>query len=85
MEVLNFVDGEFQKTAQVLENVAPGTGEVFGTIPRSGSKEVEKAMAAAKRAFPVWSNSSAVERAACLDRLADAVREHASVLAKHEA
>ncbi len=85
MEVLNFVDGEFQKTAQVLENVAPGTGEVFGTIPRSGSKEVEQAMAAAKRAFPVWSNSPAAERAACLNRLADAVRDHASVLAKYEA
>ena len=44
MEVLNFVDGAFQTTAQVLENVAPGSGEKFGTIPRSGTAEVDKAL-----------------------------------------
>ena len=85
MEVLNFVDGAFQKTAQVLENVTPSTGEVFGTIPRSGAVEVDQAMAAAKRAFPAWSKTSAAERAACLERLADAVRDHAAMLAKEEA
>lgn len=85
MEVLNFVDGAFQKTAQVLENVTPSTGEVFGTIPRSGALEVDQAMAAAKRAFPAWSKTSAADRAACLERLADAVRNHAAMLAKEEA
>ena len=85
MQVLNFVDGAFQNTPQVLENVTPGTGQVFGTIPRSGSAEVEQVMAAAKRAFPSWSKTPAAERAACLERLADAVRDHADMLAKEEA
>ena len=85
MQVLNFVDGAFQNTPQVLENVTPSTGEVFGTIPRSGAAEVDKAMAAAKRAFPAWSKTPVAERAACLERLADAVRDHADVLAKEEA
>ena len=85
MQVLNFVDGAFQNTPQVLENVTPGTGQVFGTIPRSGSAEVEQAMAAAKRAFPSWSKTPVAERAACLERLADAVRDHADMLAKEEA
>ena len=85
MQVLNFVDGVFQNTPQVLENVTPSTGEVFGTIPRSGAAEVDQAMAAAKRAFPAWSKTPVAERAACLERLADAVRDHADVLAKEEA
>ena len=85
MQVLNFVDGAFQNTPQVLENVTPSTGEVFGTIPRSGAAEVDQAMAAAKRAFPAWSKTPVAERAACLERLADAVRDHADVLAKEEA
>ena len=85
MQVLNFVDGAFQNTPQVLENVTPSTGEVFGTIPRSGTAEVDEAMAAAKRAFPAWSKTPVAERAACLERLADAVRDHADVLAKEEA
>ena len=85
MQVLNFVDGAFQNTPQVLENVTPSTGEVFGTIPRSGAAEVDQAMAAAKRAFPAWSKTPVAERAACLERLADAVQDHADVLAKEEA
>jgi len=85
MQVLNFVDGAFQNTPQVLENVTPSSGEIFGTIPRSGAVEVDQAMAAAKRAFPAWSKTPAAERAACLERLADAVRDHAAMLAKEEA
>ncbi|MGB0179386.1 MAG: aldehyde dehydrogenase [Flavobacteriales bacterium] len=85
MQVLNFVDGAFQNTPQVLENVTPSTGEVFGTIPRSGAAEVDQAMAAAKRAFPAWAKTPVAERAACLERLADAVRDHADMLAKEEA
>ncbi|HBS19214.1 MAG TPA: 2-hydroxymuconic semialdehyde dehydrogenase [Flavobacteriales bacterium] len=65
--------------------MTPGTGQVFGTIPRSGSAEVEQVMAAAKRAFPSWSKTPVAERAACLERLADAVRDHADMLAKEEA
>ena len=72
-------------TPQILENVTPGTGQVFGTIPRSGAAEVDQAMAAAKRAFPSWSKTPVAERAACLERLADAVRDHADMLAKEEA
>ncbi|MGB2423427.1 MAG: aldehyde dehydrogenase family protein, partial [Flavobacteriales bacterium] len=79
MEVRNFVDGALETTASVLENVAPGSGEVYGTLPRSGAAEVDRAMAAAKRAFPSWSSTPAAERAACLDRLADAVRDHAAM------
>ena len=85
MQVLNFVDGAFQNTPQILENVTPGTGQVCGTIPRSGAAEVDQAMAAAKRAFPSWSKTPVAERAACLERLADAVRDHADMLAKEEA
>ena len=85
MQVLNFVDGAFQNTPQVLENVTPSTGEVFGTIPRSGAAEVNQAMAAAKRAFLAWAKTPVAERAACLERLADAVRDHADMLAKEEA
>ena len=39
MQVLNFVNGAFEKASQTLDNVSPGTGEVYGTIPRSGSEE----------------------------------------------
>ena len=85
MEVRNFVDGALQTTAEVLDNVAPGTGRVYGTLPRSGKAEVDVAMAAAKRAFPTWSLMPVAERAACLGRLADAIHANAEMLAEAEA
>lgn len=85
LEVRNFVDGAFETTPKVLENVAPGSGVVYGTIPRSGEAEVARAMLAAKRAFPAWSQTPAAERAACLERLADAVQANAQLLAEAEA
>ncbi|HAH99951.1 MAG TPA: 2-hydroxymuconic semialdehyde dehydrogenase [Flavobacteriales bacterium] len=85
MQVQNFIDGAFSGASQVLDNVAPGTGEVYGTIPRSGAPEVDRAMASAKRAFPGWSSTPVAERAACLDKLADAVQRHAAMLAEAEA
>jgi aminomuconate-semialdehyde/2-hydroxymuconate-6-semialdehyde dehydrogenase len=85
MKVHNFIDGAFSGTSQVLENVAPGTGEVCGTIPRSGASEVDRAMAAAKRAFPGWSSTPVAARAACLNKLADAVHRNAGMLAEAEA
>ena len=85
MEVRNFVNGVLETTVRTLDNVTPGTGEVYGTIPRSGREEVDRAVAAAKRAFPAWSSTPAAERAACLERLADAVRDNAPLLAEAEA
>ncbi len=74
-----------ETTVRTLDNVTPGTGEVYGAIPRSGPEEVDRAVAAAKRAFPAWSSTPAAERAACLERLADAVRDNAPLLAEAEA
>jgi aminomuconate-semialdehyde/2-hydroxymuconate-6-semialdehyde dehydrogenase len=85
LEVRNFVDGSWVTTPEVLENVAPGSGKVYGTIPRSGKAQVDQAMGAAKRAFPVWSQTPAAERAACLERLADAIQVNAAMLAEAEA
>ena len=85
LEVRNFVDGSWVTTPEVLENVAPGSGQVYCTIPRSGKAEVDQAMRAAKRAFPAWSQTPAEERAACLERLADAIQANAAMLADAEA
>ena len=85
MQALNFIDGKLQPTASTLDLVSPGNGSVYGSMPRSGKAEVDQAVAAAKRAFPDWAATPAVERARCLDRLADLVAANASELATAEA
>lgn len=51
----------------------PSTEEPLSEVPVSGPAEVDRAVAAAKAAFPAWSVLSWDERAAYLLKLADAV------------
>lgn len=51
----------------------PSTEEALPEVPVSGQAEVDRAVAAAKAAFPAWSALSWDERSAYLLKLADAV------------
>ena len=54
-----------------IEVVDPATEEVVDAVPRGGAGDVERAVAAAKAAFPAWKRTSAWERA---DLLTEAAR-----------
>ena len=49
--VQNFIDGQFVEVQEILDSYDPSTGEVWAHIPDSGRVEVDKAVAAAKKAF----------------------------------
>lgn len=51
-------------------------------IPVAGEKEVELAIAAARRAQPGWANTPALERAKILRKFAILVAEHGEQLAE---
>ena len=53
--------------------VNPSTEQVVGHAPEASAADVEAAVAAARQAFDSWSRTSAVERAAVLNRVADAL------------
>jgi betaine-aldehyde dehydrogenase len=82
----NFIDGEFVDAADgVTEEVTnPATGEVIAEMPLSTEKDVDRAVAAAKRAFPGWAATTPGERAAAILKLADLLEEHAEELADLE-
>jgi len=83
----NFIGGVFVDAASgaTLENVNPATGAVIGTIPRSDAADVDAAVAAARSAgLGPWGRSSTVERAALLDRVADALEARLEALAAVE-
>jgi betaine-aldehyde dehydrogenase len=83
----NFIDGEFVDAADgATEEVTnPATGEVIAEMQLSGEEDVNRAVAAAKRAFPGWSTTTPGERAAAIIKLADLLEEHADELADLEA
>jgi betaine-aldehyde dehydrogenase len=82
----NFIDGEFVDAADgATEEVTnPANGEAIAEMPLSNEEDVNRAVAAAKRAFDSWSTTTPGERATALLKLADLIEEHADELADLE-
>ncbi len=59
----------------------PATEEVVRTVPFGNGDDCRLAIDAAAAAFPAWSQKTAYERAACLKRAADLMRERNAGLA----
>lgn len=84
--ILNYIDGVFTSPASGnhLDNFNPATGQVYAHIPDSDGTDVEQAVQAAKKAFPMWSALSRAERSAYLLRVADRIQERLEELAEAE-
>jgi len=89
IELRNVVDGEAVETLEggSEEVLNPATGEAFARAPLSGAADVDRAVAAARRAFEArtWSTIPPAERAAALLRLAEICEERAAEIADLEA
>ena len=71
-------------TGVYLENIEPAVGHPYSSIPDSGAKDVESAVAAAEQAFPAWASMNVQKRAAIIDRLADLIEEKLEEFAQAE-
>jgi len=82
----NFIDGEFVDAADgaTEEVINPANGEAIAEMPLSTEEDVNRAVAAAKRAFDGWSNTTPGERGTALLKLADLLEEHAEEIADLE-
>ncbi|MEU6012249.1 aldehyde dehydrogenase family protein [Streptomyces sp. NPDC047453] len=60
----------------------PGRREIIGRVPASGASDVDRAVAAAKEAFPAWRARPSRERGALLIKLGDKIAEHQEELAR---
>jgi len=58
------------------------TEEVMGSVPRGGVRDAERAVTAARAAFPAWSGSAVPERAGVLRAIADGLAARTEQLAE---
>jgi len=74
----NLIGGEWLEAAsgETFESRSPATGETIGVFPRSGPEDVDRAVAAAREAFPEWRLVPAPKRGEILFRLARLLEEH---------
>ncbi len=80
-----YIDGAWCEPAAAAEQFAvvnPADERVLGHIAMGGGEDVDRAVAAARRAFPAYSRSSVTERAALLERIHGLMLERAEALAQ---
>ncbi len=82
----NYIGGKLHapECGEYLDNFDPATGEVYSLIPDSDERDVEKAVEAAKLAFPVWSKMNAEERHDILMRVSSLIERDLDKLAEAE-
>ncbi len=85
-KIQNFIDGEFVAPigGKYLDNIEPATGRSYSLVADSDSRDVEAAVAAAERAFPAWSRTSAAERSRILLRIAELIDRDLEKFARAE-
>jgi len=67
------IDGDLVDGADRLAVINPATGEPFATCARADAAQLERVVAAAKRAFPAWRDGGQPQRQALLHKVADAM------------
>ncbi|HEY9841950.1 MAG TPA: aldehyde dehydrogenase family protein [Candidatus Obscuribacterales bacterium] len=83
-----YIGGEFTggTTTKAMDIVNPATGEVFAQVPEANRKDMQNAIAAAREAFDkgAWRQSTGIQRATVLFKIAAGLRERAAELAELE-
>ena len=71
----NFIGGQFVDPAegQTEPVLNPATGETIAEAPVSSAEDVDRAVKAARKAFPEWSTTTPGERALALLKLAETI------------
>jgi len=85
-KILNYIDGEFREplSHQWLDNYNPATGKVYSLIPDSDELDVELAVVAAQKAFPVWSALSEEKRSEYMMKISKIIGDRIDTLALAE-
>lgn len=76
------IDGKLEKGDAVISVINPATEEIFAQAPRASQAQLDKAVAAAKAAFPAWSALSFAERGKTLTAIADILDANSDALAR---
>ncbi|GAA4970487.1 aldehyde dehydrogenase family protein [Yinghuangia aomiensis] len=79
-----YIDGAWTPSSgtAAIEVVDPATEQVHATVPDGTAEDVDRAVAAARRAFPGWAATPPAERAAHLAKVRDLLTERLGEMAE---
>jgi aminomuconate-semialdehyde/2-hydroxymuconate-6-semialdehyde dehydrogenase len=86
IKISQFIGGELVPPAsgRYFDDVDPAVGAPYALVPDGGPEDAERAIAAAKAAFPAWSTTPPVERSRILLAIADGIERELDDLARIE-
>jgi len=84
MQTQLFIDGRFVAalSGETLATLNPHDNSEIAQVSMAGREDVDRAVQAAKKAFPAWSAMAAADRGRLLLKLADAIEANADELAR---
>jgi acyl-CoA reductase-like NAD-dependent aldehyde dehydrogenase len=82
----HYIDGAFEDASHSFDSIDPATGTAWASMPEAREPDVDRAVAAARRALDqgAWPSMTATARGKLLARLADLVADNAGRLAELE-
>jgi succinate-semialdehyde dehydrogenase / glutarate-semialdehyde dehydrogenase len=77
-----YIDGEFIKGGDrpIQDVFDPSTGDVIATLPHATRADLDRALAAAQRAFASWKGVSPLEKSRVLRKVGELTRERAKAI-----
>lgn len=79
----NYIDGQWvEPSGASITVLNPATDQPIASVPDGGSADVERAVAAARKAQPAWERLPAIQRAAHLRAISAKIRANAPRLAR---
>jgi malonate-semialdehyde dehydrogenase (acetylating)/methylmalonate-semialdehyde dehydrogenase len=82
--ILNFINGELvpSQSTRTSPVYNPATGKQSGAIGLASARDVQAAVAAARKAFPAWANTPPLRRARILNRFLRIIEDRIDELAE---
>src|SRR4029453_14544827 len=84
IDTRHWIGGERVASPSTFTDISPIDEAPLGEISAGGAAEVDRAVGAARAAFPQWAGLGAAERAAILRRVADGIEARVEELARVE-
>lgn len=72
----NIVDGKQRSSDQIHHGINPSTGKELWDVPIASEKDLNDAVAAAKKAFPAWRDLGIEKRKETLGKLMELYNQH---------
>jgi aminomuconate-semialdehyde/2-hydroxymuconate-6-semialdehyde dehydrogenase len=86
MQLFNYINGQLQspQSNEYMDSINPATGVKINEVPISDAKDVDLAIQAAQKAFPIWSSLTVEERSNYLVAIANEIQSQLVELALAE-